>query len=419
MQGMTATMSTTETLYSLDYATDSLCNLPQLGGMVRSLCGTAVTNREPSSTQGGEQFGDHGGLFDSSTAGVPSTAGEPSRVNRACGNTRYIFDFPTAPLIHVPQTGTSGRFDATQKLSQSSNAVREEFQCVSSDGIDDNRTSDWISEDFNFSCKDAINKSLQPANLSNSELSQLLVTTVEESSETCRENVQVNIFDDNSHCQTISQAPELELTEPELVFPVLRGHQEPETEEALNALRCEETLTYEDFMFDSILVDHAPLSAATMRETTLSSNLSEHTTQLQNLPVQMPALNLIPPGIPKKSSQFTARHRKASSRRQKSSRRPGIYFEGSLLCDGSEAGNGSRGGTNQPSRFCHICLRRAERVSLMACGRLRSGLCRKVVCERCFNDFGYDWEASAASGSGWTCTHCRKVYVYPARYGYI
>lgn len=63
----------------------------------------------------------------------------------------------------------------------------------------------------------------------------------------------------------------------------------------------------------------------------------------------------------------------------------------------------------QPSRFCHICLRRAERVAVMACGRLRSGGCRKVVCERCFAEFGYDWEGAVASGARWTCTHCRQV----------
>lgn len=88
----------------------------------------------------------------------------------------------------------------------------------------------------------------------------------------------------------------------------------------------------------------------------------------------------------------------------------GIYLQGALL-RGAELEAECRGGANQPSRFCHICLRRAERVALMACSRLRSGLCRKVVCEKCFAEFGYDWEAAASPRSGWTCTHCRQVYV--------
>lgn len=102
------------------------------------------------------------------------------------------------------------------------------------------------------------------------------------------------------------------------------------------------------------------------------------------------------------------------SRRQGQRRRPGIYFPGLVgrgmagARDGRD-GRGARGGVNQPSRFCHICLRRAERVALMACGRFRSGLCRKVVCERCFAEFGYDWEQAVGAGSDWVCTHCRKM----------
>lgn len=88
----------------------------------------------------------------------------------------------------------------------------------------------------------------------------------------------------------------------------------------------------------------------------------------------------------------------------------GIYLQGALL-RGADMEMECGGGSNQPSRFCHICLRRAERVALMACSRLRSGLCRKVVCEKCFEEFGYDWEAAALPRSGWTCTHCRQVYV--------
>lgn len=62
-----------------------------------------------------------------------------------------------------------------------------------------------------------------------------------------------------------------------------------------------------------------------------------------------------------------------------------------------------------PSRFCHICLRRGERVKLKSCFNLASKSCRKVTCEKCFEDFKWDWAAACEPGSQWTCTHCRKV----------
>lgn len=88
----------------------------------------------------------------------------------------------------------------------------------------------------------------------------------------------------------------------------------------------------------------------------------------------------------------------------------GIYFQGKRLENVGKKSD-RRGNSTQPSRFCHICLRRAERVPLMACGRLRSGLCRKVVCEKCFIEFGYDWDVAASPNSNWLCPHCRKTYV--------
>lgn len=63
----------------------------------------------------------------------------------------------------------------------------------------------------------------------------------------------------------------------------------------------------------------------------------------------------------------------------------------------------------QPSRFCHICLRRAGRVTLLACGNALEGSCRKVVCEKCFETFGWDWKAACEPSSKWTCTHCREA----------
>jgi hypothetical protein len=61
----------------------------------------------------------------------------------------------------------------------------------------------------------------------------------------------------------------------------------------------------------------------------------------------------------------------------------------------------------QPSRFCHICLRRAERVALLSCGNSHKGICRKVVCEKCFDVFGWNWGEACALKDNWICTHCR------------
>eukprot|EP00178_Gracilaria_changii_P015470 TRINITY_DN432_c0_g1_i2.p1 TRINITY_DN432_c0_g1~~TRINITY_DN432_c0_g1_i2.p1 ORF type:complete len:218 (+),score=29.50 TRINITY_DN432_c0_g1_i2:376-1029(+) len=60
----------------------------------------------------------------------------------------------------------------------------------------------------------------------------------------------------------------------------------------------------------------------------------------------------------------------------------------------------------QASRFCHICLRRAEKVPMAACSRLQQHACRKVVCVRCFDTFGWDWHSATQRGSRWQCPHC-------------
>jgi hypothetical protein len=73
----------------------------------------------------------------------------------------------------------------------------------------------------------------------------------------------------------------------------------------------------------------------------------------------------------------------------------------------NDADNLKAGHPSQPSRFCHICLRRAERVALLSCGNSHSGTCRKVVCEKCFDVFGWNWAAACAMKESWICTHCR------------
>lgn len=39
---------------------------------------------------------------------------------------------------------------------------------------------------------------------------------------------------------------------------------------------------------------------------------------------------------------------------------------------------------SQASRFCHVCSRTRARVPQMICSNFAKGLCRKVVCQKCF-----------------------------------
>ena len=59
-----------------------------------------------------------------------------------------------------------------------------------------------------------------------------------------------------------------------------------------------------------------------------------------------------------------------------------------------------------PSRYCHICLRRADRIVTLACTNSMRGTCRKVICTKCFKDYNWDWKAAVLDKS-WTCCHCR------------
>jgi hypothetical protein len=62
-----------------------------------------------------------------------------------------------------------------------------------------------------------------------------------------------------------------------------------------------------------------------------------------------------------------------------------------------------------PSSHCHLCARASGFVKQIACVNVSKGNCRKVVCDRCFKEHGWDWEAAIAPRSEWQCTHCRGV----------
>lgn len=59
-----------------------------------------------------------------------------------------------------------------------------------------------------------------------------------------------------------------------------------------------------------------------------------------------------------------------------------------------------------PSRFCHICSRTPKNVRLAVCRRINDGICRKVVCEKCFEDYGFGHFDGAYNTSNWLCAHC-------------
>jgi hypothetical protein len=59
-----------------------------------------------------------------------------------------------------------------------------------------------------------------------------------------------------------------------------------------------------------------------------------------------------------------------------------------------------------PSAHCHCCARTSRSALFMVCSRLREGLCRKVICNKCFLKNGWNWQ-EATQDKNWTCTHCR------------
>lgn len=61
-----------------------------------------------------------------------------------------------------------------------------------------------------------------------------------------------------------------------------------------------------------------------------------------------------------------------------------------------------------PSSHCHVCARTAKAVQFAVCARLQAGLCRKVICDKCFSRNNWDWDA-AVNDANWTCAHCRGV----------
>ncbi|KAA8493543.1 hypothetical protein FVE85_4680 [Porphyridium purpureum] len=63
----------------------------------------------------------------------------------------------------------------------------------------------------------------------------------------------------------------------------------------------------------------------------------------------------------------------------------------------------------EPSRFCHICTKSAKVVRQAVCYNVQTGSCRKVICEKCFAENGWDFELATAPDNEWYCCHCMRI----------
>eukprot|EP00178_Gracilaria_changii_P023747 TRINITY_DN71796_c0_g1_i1.p1 TRINITY_DN71796_c0_g1~~TRINITY_DN71796_c0_g1_i1.p1 ORF type:complete len:328 (-),score=45.35 TRINITY_DN71796_c0_g1_i1:140-1048(-) len=62
------------------------------------------------------------------------------------------------------------------------------------------------------------------------------------------------------------------------------------------------------------------------------------------------------------------------------------------------------------SRFCHICSRMPRKGQGSAtCRRMREGYCRKIVCEQCIREQGWDYDTIAQNPNDWLCPHCAEI----------
>lgn len=60
------------------------------------------------------------------------------------------------------------------------------------------------------------------------------------------------------------------------------------------------------------------------------------------------------------------------------------------------------------SRFCHICSRMPRKgQGSVTCRRMAEGLCRKIVCEQCMIEQGWDFLGMKQDEDKWLCPHCQ------------
>jgi hypothetical protein len=65
------------------------------------------------------------------------------------------------------------------------------------------------------------------------------------------------------------------------------------------------------------------------------------------------------------------------------------------------------------SRFCHVCTRSVNSVSVAYCCNIAKGSCRKIICSKCAKEYGWqdvlDAIASPFIAVTWSCVHCREI----------
>lgn len=62
-----------------------------------------------------------------------------------------------------------------------------------------------------------------------------------------------------------------------------------------------------------------------------------------------------------------------------------------------------------PSTHCHVCCRPNTAVPMAVCSNIKTGTCRKVVCNRCISANGWNWDEAALDDSRWICPHCMGI----------
>jgi hypothetical protein len=65
------------------------------------------------------------------------------------------------------------------------------------------------------------------------------------------------------------------------------------------------------------------------------------------------------------------------------------------------------------SRFCHVCTRSVNSVSVAYCCNIATGSCRKIICSKCAKEYGWQDVLDAISSKEvaaiWSCVHCREI----------
>lgn len=59
--------------------------------------------------------------------------------------------------------------------------------------------------------------------------------------------------------------------------------------------------------------------------------------------------------------------------------------------------------------MCASGSRTTQKVSIISCKNFFLGTCRKVICEKCFMEYGWDWGAAIKRPYEWQCTHCQNI----------